>query len=85
MSQRAEDTLRTVCALVASVCQKPAETVQPETELLTQGLDSVRAIELMVVLEDEFRVTLPPDTMERHRAATVAELASFLSDFLAKQ
>lgn len=85
MSQPADDTLRTVCALFASVCQISVDTVRPEAKLRAQGLDSMRAIELMVLLEDEFRVKLPADTMERHHAATVAELAAYLSDVVAKR
>ncbi len=73
-----EQVFRIVVRLVAEVCDRAPDAVRADAKLRAQGLDSMRAVELVVLLEDALRIKLPADAMERNRAATVAEFAKYV-------
>lgn len=75
-----EQVFRIVVGLVAEVCDRAPDAVRLDGKLRAQGLDSMRAVELVVLLEDALRIKLPADAMERNRMSTVAEFAKYVFD-----
>ena len=70
--------MTTVCALVAEACAIDPGEVRPEDRLRSHGLDSVRAVELAVMLEDAFRMPIQLQELEGLGHATVGDLAAFV-------
>lgn len=58
---------------------EPAEPLAPETDLFSQGLDSMAMMQLMLHLEREFGVRISPADMTRNHFASAQVLASWLS------
>jgi acyl carrier protein len=72
------DTLTRVAALLAEVCAVDASAIKPEVRLRAYGLDSVRAFEMIILIEDAFRLKVPPEALDELKNATVADLADFV-------
>lgn len=68
--------LAEVRRLVAEACAVDPATISGETRLAGVGLDSVRAVDLMVALEERFGAAISED--EAVRLGTVAELAALV-------
>jgi acyl carrier protein len=58
----------TVIRLIAEACNIDPGTVQRDRLLVECGLDSVRAIDLIVALEDTFDCTIADDTTRKLRS-----------------
>lgn len=65
-------------AIVAEALAVPLDRVREDLKLRALGLNSVRAFELLVMLEDEYEIRIPEDRMDELSSATVAELAEFV-------
>jgi acyl carrier protein len=74
------DTLQRVTAMLAEVCAVPVDTIRPDAPLGAHGLDSVRAFELVVLIEDAWGRSIPVEDLEDLARGTVAELADFVAD-----
>ena len=53
--------LDTVTRIIAEVCCIEQSSIVPERELLEYGMDSARAMDLVVALEDFFDVEIPDE------------------------
>lgn len=52
--------------------------IAPDTDLFSQGLDSVALMQLLLHVEDRFGLAVAPSEITRERFATPAALASYL-------
>lgn len=59
---------------------EPQEPLTPESDLFSMGLDSMAMMQLLLLIEERFRLTINPAEMTRERFATAAALASFLGE-----
>jgi acyl carrier protein len=69
------ERLRTILARDFDI--KP-ELAQPEATLESLDFDSLRMIEVIFVIEDEFKMTVTADPVELKGLATLADLARFI-------
>jgi len=78
-------TLDRLTALLADELALDAATIQPDATLESLDIDSLRMIEILYRVEEEFRVSAPSDHNElREKLKTVGDLAAFV-DMLAAQ
>jgi acyl carrier protein len=77
-------TLARVRALLAECCAIEPECIDDDGRLRGFGLDSVRAIEMAVMIEDAFGVPVKMGALDGLKHATVRDLAQ-LVDELASQ
>jgi D-alanine--poly(phosphoribitol) ligase subunit 2 len=66
--------------LTAENILEPQEPITPDTDLFTLGLDSMAMMQLLLQIEERFRLTVQPAEMTRERFATAGALASFLGE-----
>jgi acyl carrier protein len=59
---------------------EPQEPISPDTDLFTLGLDSMAMMQLLLQIEERFRLSVSPAEMTRDRFATAGALASFLGE-----
>lgn len=59
---------------------EPQEPIAPDTDLFSLGMDSMAMMQLLLHIEDRFRLTINPAEMTRERFATAGALASFLGE-----
>jgi acyl carrier protein len=52
------DVTADVCQLVAHACAVEAATVKPDGRLVEYGMDSIRAVDLLVSLEERFGIEI---------------------------
>jgi acyl carrier protein len=71
-------TIDKVRAIVAEALALPLERVRDDLNLRALGLNSVRAFELMVMLEDTFDIRIGPEALDELSSATIARLAEFV-------
>lgn len=64
--------------LIAELCDLESEKVRPEGKLLGYGMDSVRVLDLLMALEDEYGVDLPETDPELATVQTVSDLATLV-------
>lgn len=57
-----------VCAIVARVGELDA--IAPDQDFYAAGIDSMRAMDIMLDLETEFEVTIPDDQFVKARTPT---------------
>jgi acyl carrier protein len=57
-----------IIRLIAEACDVNPENVERDRLLVEYGLDSVRAIDLVVALEDAFGLTIADDLTRRMRS-----------------
>jgi len=55
----------------------------PDGDLFAAGLDSMAVMQLVVIVEERFGVTLGPEDMTKENLSTPESLAAFLSAKLA--
>jgi acyl carrier protein len=67
-----------VAAIVAKNCGLSHASVQNERPLVEYGLDSVRAIELLISLEERFGISIPDEAAQRLR--TVNDIARYMQE-----
>jgi acyl carrier protein len=75
MSGQAEQTLPTICQLLAELCALDEAQIVPEGELLAYGLDSVLALDLIVAIEQRWSIELPEHDPQLRKVVTVRDLA----------
>ncbi len=76
----------TVLRCLSKVLRQPVEnmiSLGPEQELSEIGLDSLRFIELVVALEDEFQIEIRDSDLLFQKFSTLSNLYSMLSSYLA--
>lgn len=59
---------------------EPQEVITHDTDLFTLGLDSMAMMQLLLQIEERFRLTVNPAEMTRDRFATAGALATFLGE-----
>lgn len=59
---------------------EPQEPISADTDLFSLGLDSMAMMQLLLQIEERFRLTITPAEMTRERFATAGALASFLGE-----
>jgi acyl carrier protein len=69
---------KAVKAQIVELCAVPESSVNADGKLAGYGLDSVRALDLLLAMEEEFDVELSEHDPELARVKTVAELVSFI-------
>jgi len=66
--------------LTAEHILEPQEPLTPDTDLFSMGLDSMALMQLLLQIEEHFRLTIHPGEMTRERFATATALADFLGE-----
>ncbi len=66
--------------LISEHILEPQEAIAAETDLFTLGLDSMAMMQLLLHIEERFRLTVNPAEMTRERFATAGSLAFFLDE-----
>ncbi len=66
--------------LTAEHILEPQEALAPDTDLFSMGLDSMAMMQLLLLIEERFRLTINPAEMTRERFATATALAGFLEE-----
>lgn len=73
--QLAERTVR----VLAGVVQHEPQTLHQDTRLFADlGMDSTNALELLMMLEDEFGFEFDPETLESRHLETVGSLTDYI-------
>ena len=72
----ANDVVHTVCAIISDVCGVDAKQIGPDVRLAAYGFDSVRAINLLLALEEAFGISIPDEVAPRVR--TMREVVLYL-------
>jgi len=77
-------TLDRLRALLQKDFDLPAESLQPEATLESLGIDSLRMIEIVFTVEDEFGIAVKAEPAElRTRLKTLADLAAYVDELSA--
>lgn len=66
--------------LVSEHILEPQEPLQPDADLFAMGLDSMAMMQLLLQIEERFRLAVNPAEMTRDRFATANALAAFLEE-----
>lgn len=59
---------------------EPQEPLTPDTDLFSMGLDSMAMMQLLLLIEERFGLTINPAEMTRERFTTASALAGFLGE-----
>ena len=76
--QSIEDRIKLVLSREAMVDRKPAEIPEMARLIDDLGLDSVRIVELIVGLEDEFGIVIADEDLSLELFENVTSLATFI-------
>jgi acyl carrier protein len=71
-----------LCTQLALELELPAGTIDPEEPMATYGLDSVRAITLLVEVEDHVGFEIDPNALWEY--PTVASFAAMVASHMAQ-
>ncbi len=71
------DILREVKRLVAETCALDRAAIRDEGRLSDYGIDSVRAIDLLVSLEETFQIAVPD--ADAARLATIGDVVGYVA------
>ena len=66
--------------LTAEHILEPQESLTPDSDLFSMGLDSMALMQLLLQIEEYFGLTINPAEMTRERFATATALADFLGE-----
>lgn len=55
------------------------ESVTADTDLHAEGLDSLALMQLFILLEREFGITIRPEDLDRENFSTLGKMNSFIS------
>ena len=70
-------TLDKVKEMIASQLNLNVEDVKPESKIVDDlGADSLDMIEMLMALEEEFKISVPDDKAEKLK--TIADIAEFI-------
>ena len=75
-------TYEQLCAILVRDYQLQPEALALTAPLEDLGIDSLGLAELLFNVEDELRITLPPEAVELE---TVGDVVRYLDDLIAKQ
>jgi acyl carrier protein len=78
---KGEPVLATVRKLVAEVCALSPDAIRADAHLQDYRVDSLRALEIVAAIEDEYEITLEEDALNGVR--TVAQLVESVEQRLA--
>ena len=73
-----EKTVAKLREHIADICAIPARSIKEEGKLVGYGLDSVRVLDLIMALEDEYDIEISESDPELAAVQTVAELADLV-------
>lgn len=74
-------TLERLRTLLQRELEVPADSLQPEVTLESLGIDSLRMIEIVFTIEDEFKVAVRAEPAElRERLKTLGDLAAYVDE-----
>jgi acyl carrier protein len=54
------------------------ESVTPQADLYSEGLDSMALMQLILLLEQEFGVSIVPEDLDRENFSTLEKMAEFV-------
>lgn len=81
-----EDGLNEVMAMVkseiAKMLEKPEDTISETQSLSDMGLDSLQALQLLVLLERAYRIHIPEEDIAKF--TTVTDVAQVIHSFRAR-
>lgn len=78
------NTLDRLRSLLQRELELPDEALQPQATLESLGIDSLRMIEIVFTIEDEFRVAVKAEPAElRERLKTLGDLAGYIDELVA--
>lgn len=75
-------TLDRLCTILAKDYKLERDQLTPETALESLGIDSLGVADLLFNVEDEFRVTLPPEPVQ---LVTIGDVSGFIDGLVAAQ
>lgn len=79
-------TLGRLQALLVRDFELKPELLQPDATLEGMDIDSLRMIEILFCIEDEFKITVPAEQGElRQRVKTLGDLAGYIDELAAAQ
>ena len=79
-------TLERLQSLLARDFQLAPSALVPEATLESLEIDSLRMIEILFSVEDEFRITVPAEQAQiRSRVKTLGDLAAYIEELVAGQ
>lgn len=77
-------TLERLAQLISRDFQVPAESLHAQATLESLDIDSLRMIEILFAIEDEFAIAMPQDQGEiRGRVKTLGDLAALVDEIAA--
>jgi acyl carrier protein len=78
-------TLERLRALLVRDFDLKAEALQPDATLEGLEIDSLRMIEILFCVEDEFKIVVPAEHAElKSRLRTLGDLAAYIDALVAK-
>jgi acyl carrier protein len=79
-------TLERLQSLLTRDFDLKAEALHPEATLESLDIDSLRMIEILFCVEDEFKLTVPAEHAElKARLNTLGDLAGYIDELVAAQ
>lgn len=75
-------TLQTIQRMMAEQFELKEETLTPDAQLESLGLDSLSVIEFMFNIEDEFKLKLPDERVE---LKTIQDIANIVDRLVTEQ
>lgn len=54
------------------------ESISPNSDLHSEGLDSLTLMQVIVLLEQEFSITINPEDLDRRNFSTLANIAALV-------
>ena len=73
-------TFDRLCTILAKDYKLERDQLTPETPLESLGIDSLGVADLLFNVEDEFRVTLPPEPVQ---LVTIGDVSGFIDSLIA--
>jgi D-alanine--poly(phosphoribitol) ligase subunit 2 len=72
-----------ILALIIEVTQEPALAEERDVDLVESGLlDSMASVELMVMIEDEFGIEIPPTALDNAKMNTVNGIIAQVAELI---
>jgi acyl carrier protein len=75
-------TIERLRALLARDFDMKPEALAPEATLESLDIDSLKMIEIVFCVEDEFKIAAPNDQAELRNLRTFGDLAAFVDDVM---
>lgn len=84
MGMNAADTHLRISTVVQSLCRERSisREVQPEDALIEVGLTSLDTVKLVLLVEDEFELTLPLDEIKPDNFRSIATISRMIARLL---